>query len=25
MNNDPNFTETIDESKKEWLIWGVAF
>ncbi|XP_078233557.1 contactin-associated protein-like 2 isoform X2 [Pogona vitticeps] len=20
MNNDPNFTETIDESKKEWLI-----
>lgn len=24
MNNDPNFTETIDESKKEWLIWGVA-
>lgn len=25
MNNDPNFTETIDESKKEWLIWGAAF
>lgn len=24
MNNDPNFTETIDESKKEWLIWRVA-
>ncbi|PIO08508.1 hypothetical protein AB205_0209910 [Aquarana catesbeiana] len=20
INNDPNFTETIDESKKEWLI-----
>lgn len=20
MSNDPNFTETIDESKKEWLI-----
>uniref|UniRef100_A0A7N4PTB9 Contactin associated protein 2 n=1 Tax=Sarcophilus harrisii TaxID=9305 RepID=A0A7N4PTB9_SARHA len=20
MNHDPNFTETIDESKKEWLI-----
>lgn len=22
--NDPAFTETIDESKKEWFIWGVG-